>query len=105
MIERSSLYTGWSPVLRSMIDSRRIPSAAVSSNQIPSESGPRWTMASHIEWRTACRSSDCPWSRSTQPVMPHILESDPFPHGIDRLVLRFVIGANQQFGEQSHEEK
>src|ERR1043166_2087176 len=57
-----------------MIASRRIPNAAPFVTNSPSESGPRWTMRSHIE----CSSSRAPSkggvvdSRLAQPVIPHI---------------------------------
>ena len=65
---------GCSPVTRSMIARRRIPSATPVVTSKPSESGPRCTMRSHI----ACSSSFAPsgggvrGSRLAQPVIPHI---------------------------------
>src|SRR5882724_6144519 len=58
-----------------MIARRRIPSATPLETIRPSESGPRWTIRSHIE----CSSSFAPSgggvraSRLAQPVIPHIL--------------------------------
>ena len=38
--------------------------------------------------------------------MPHIaLETDTFPNGVDRFVLRLVIRAYQQLREQAHQEE
>ena len=68
---------GCSPVTRSMMARRRMPSATPVVTNRPSESGPRWTMRSHI----ACSSSRAPSgggvceSRLAQPVIPHILFS------------------------------
>jgi len=36
-----------------MMARRRIPSAAPLVTKRPSESGPRWTMRSHIAWRSS----------------------------------------------------
>src|SRR5438105_13813709 len=59
-----------------MIESRRIPNATVSSIQVPSESGPRCKIVSHIEWSTVSVWSLAPdVDRFIQPVMPHILDT------------------------------
>src|ERR671934_318095 len=63
----SSLATGWSPVSRSMIESRRAARPTRSSRNTPSLSGPRWTSVALIR---SSRSRSI-LSREAIPQIPH----------------------------------
>src|SRR4051794_5481210 len=56
---------------------RRMPSATPRLTNVPSSSGPRWRITSHIEWMSARLSSGPNGSRvagdSTNPAIPHIV--------------------------------
>ena len=70
----SSLTAGCSPVCKSMMARRRIPSATPVAVIKPSESGPRCVIRSHIE----CSSALAPSGggvrefKLAHPAMPHI---------------------------------
>src|SRR5262249_50514203 len=67
----SSLAIGWSPLSRSMIESRRAASATVPSANSPALSGPRWTSVALIR---ATRSGSTEPFADTTPQIPHIAQ-------------------------------
>src|SRR5215468_2372360 len=68
---------GWCPVATSMMLNLRIASATPGSTSIPSSSGPRWRIASHIRCASARAVSrakgDLIHGDSTKPAMPHMV--------------------------------
>src|SRR5919201_4544588 len=103
---------GWSPDSRSRMASRRWPSPAGPSKKNPSASRPRCAMARAA--RRTPSASGAP-ARSTSPQMPHT----SVPHGprqrflrpvqlfgdqIGAFVLRLVVSADYQLGEQAHQQ-
>src|SRR5215472_7450120 len=65
-----SSVTGCSPVFRSITASRRIPRPIPGATWIPSPSGPRWRMASHMSWRSSGVGVE---PLVATPAMPHIV--------------------------------
>src|SRR3954466_5357111 len=74
MISPLSLATGWAPVVRSMIASRRTPSAHGPKASTDPESGPRCTIAAFI--RSTSPRSGAVRGRARSPQIPH-MAGDP----------------------------
>jgi hypothetical protein len=70
---RSSVLTiGCRPAgERSMMASLRWPNPVGPSTSVPSPSGPRWAIRSHIRWMTAA-DTGAPDRKFSRPAIPHI---------------------------------